>query len=163
MISVAEQVDKLEYSKLCDIYRDDLEKNRKKFYSAIAEAEGIEYAKQDYYLYLKNVFFRQYRGKMFIYQNDNRYVSVVCLELFEDGMLLNSLVTVSEERRKGYAFRLLSYALDYCKSRPIYAHIYYKNIASQRLHEKLGFTLLRESAHMLDGSVRSDHFTYILK
>ena len=163
MIIVADRIDRLDFSKLCEAYKEDLERNRIKNYRDFSEESGRELAQQDHYLYLKNVFFNRYNGKLFVYEDGDRYLSSVCFEPFEDGLLLNSLVTVSDERRKGYAEKLLRYALKYSEVRPVYAHIYFKNTASRCLHEKMGFVLLQECAHMLDGSVRSDHFTYILK
>ena len=56
MIIVADRIDCIDFSKLYEVYKDDLEKNRIKNYRAIPEAEGRELARQDYYQYLKNYF-----------------------------------------------------------------------------------------------------------
>ena len=163
MVSVIDEIDKLDFLKICDVYKDDLERKRKIRHRLIAKSEGATLVKQEYLRYLEDVFFGQYNGKLFVYQDYDRYLSAVCIEPFKDGLLLDSLVTVPEARRRGYAKKLIDYALDYCKTRPVYAHIHYNNKASRLLHEKIGFSLLCEYAHMLDGSIRNDHFTYIVK
>ena len=160
MIIVADQINKLNFGMFIPLQEQLLEAARKRDHRHLPEAEGRICAQQDYYEYLRDVFFFRMHGNIYIYEEKGRYVCGACFEPYRDGLLLNSLVTLKEYRRKGYAERLLSCALEQLEG-PVYAHIYEKNLASLRLHEKLGFQCMHAYAHMLDGSVRSDHFTYI--
>ena len=161
MIIVADKINKLEFSKIVALYADDLEESRKRKYGRLSEYEGKNCAEQDYYLYLKDVFFTEMKGKLYILEENGLYISAACFEPFKDGLLLNSLVTDIDFRKKGYAQQLLRAAFENFKDVSLYSHVHIRNIASIHLHEKLGFDILHQYAHMLDGSVRSDHYTYI--
>lgn len=161
MIIIADKINKFEFSKIVDLYADDLEVSRKRKYGTMPEYEGKIFAEQDYYLYLKDVFFSEIKGRLYILEENGRYISAACIEPFKDGFLLNSLVTAKDFRKKGYAQQLLVAAFENLKDVPLYSHVHIKNAASIHLHEKLGFDSLHQYAHMLDGSVRSDHYTYI--
>ncbi len=143
------------------LYAEDIEKERKRNYKDFSLTEGLLRAQEDYFQYLREMFFSQYGGKLFVYEEEGRYLSGVRMEPFRDGVLLSCLVTSPEARRKGYAYNLLHFALEMINGTSVYAHIHSRNIASIRLHEKLGFSVLHDYAYMLDGSLRSDHFTYI--
>ena len=160
MIIVADRISKLDVEQLMLLYKDDIETARRERYKSLPEAEGRLRAERDYERYLRDVFFSQMSARMFVLEEKGVYASAVCLESFSDGLLLNSLITTSCMRRKGYGEQLVRYALQFLSGKCVYAHIHYKNKASVALHEKLGFVRLHEYAHMLDGSVRSDHYTY---
>ena len=161
MIIFADRINMLAFSKLTKLYSEDIDFERKRNYGKAYEFEGMLRAEQDFYQYLCEVFFAKLGGKIIIYEENNRYISAVRFEPYKDGLLLNSLVTEVDSRRKGYAQKLLHYALNHFADVPVYSHVHYRNIPSRHLHEKMGFTLLYEYAHMLDGSVRSDYNTYI--
>lgn len=163
MIIWADHIRLIDFSKLTDIYADDVESSRKRYYSEVYEFEGRRLAEQDYYQYLREQFFGYYGGKMCILEEGGRYLSVVCFEPYNDGFLLHSLITAPDMRRKGLARKLIFYGLERLGEASVYAHIYRKNVASQKLHDQLGFVHLYDYAHMLDDSVRSDHITYIRK
>lgn len=163
MIIFADKINELDIAYLTELYSEDIETARKRCYGKIFEYEGRLRAEQDYYQYLHDVFFAEAGGKIVVFEENGRYISGACFEPYKDGLLLNSLVTIAEARRKGYAQKLLMYALSQFRELPVYAHIHFRNTASRRLHEKVGFTMLYEYAHMLDGAVRSDHITYIRK
>lgn len=161
MIIIADQIRKLNFDMLAALQAQHLESVCKKNYRHLSEHEGMNCAKEDYYEYLRDVFFSRIHGKIYIYEENGCYICGACFEPYRDGLLLNSLVTLKDHRRKGYAERLLSCVLGHLCHEPVYVHIYEKNIASLRLHEKLGFKCLHAYAHMLDGAVRSDYFTYV--
>jgi len=161
MIIKANEITKLNFDMFAALHAKQLEAARKRDYSHLSAADGLVRAGQDYYEYLRDVFFGQVHGVIYIFEADGSYVSAVCFEPYRDGVLLDSLITGSDHRRKGYAEKLLSCALKQFCGRPVYSHIHERNTASVRLHEKLGFTCIYAYAHMLDGTVRSDHFTYI--
>jgi len=161
MIIIADQITKLNFEMLAALQARQIELARKKNYRHLSKQEGMTCAKQDYYEYLRDVFFSRMHGEIYIYEEDGCYICGVCFEPYKDGLLLNSLVTLKDYRRKGYAEKLLVFALEHLNGRPVYSHIHENNFASIRLHEKLGFQFLYSYGHMLDGTVRSNHFTYI--
>lgn len=161
MIFLADHINKLNFAKLTSLYAEDIERNRKLNYGRLYAHEGRLLAEQDYYQYLRDVFFGSYGGKMFLLEEGDRYLSAVCFEPFKDGLLLNSLITAKDVRRNGYARNILSYAFDQIEGFTIYSHIHCRNRASILLHEQLDFVKLYDYAHMLDGAVCSDHITYI--
>lgn len=163
MIIIADKISKLELTKLTELYSDVIEKDRKRNYGRLSEYEGRLQAELDYYQYLRDVFFSETGGEFFVLEKDGRYITGVCIEPYKDGLLLNSLVTMPDARRKGFAEKLLNFALSRFSGLPVYVHIHIQNVSSRRLHEKVGFTLLYDYAYMLDGSIRSDYITYIKK
>jgi ribosomal protein S18 acetylase RimI-like enzyme len=92
------------------------------------------------------------------------YVCALRAEPYQDGFLISGLETHPEYRRKGYAKQLVSdlivhlFGKGYTK---IYSHIRKNNLPSISLHTSLGFEKTLGCAKMLDGSVLSDHSTYI--
>lgn len=163
MIIFADKLSKLDFDLLSELYSDDIEDTRKRDYSRMDVYEGKLRAQQDYYQYLHDVFFKEIDGKIFVIKEEGRYICGVRLEPYKDGLLLNSLVTAADFRRKGYAAELLNHVLGCITDTSVYAHIHCRNIASLRLHEQLGFKLLCDYARMLDDSVCTDYNTYIKK
>ena len=163
MIIVADTLRKLDFSKLKVLYAQDVERARRQNYRKLLPDEGTLCAQRDYLCYLDEVFFSQHDARMFVVEEGEEYITAVCFEPYKDGLLLNSLFTAPDFRRKGYAFKLLKFALDELPQLPVYAHVYNGNQASAKLHEKLGFSCLYNYAHLLDGSVRSDYLTLIRK
>lgn len=160
MIRVAESLRDIDFSKLTELYEQDIEDERRRSYPYLDICEGRIQTENDLYGYLKDCFFKESEGRYFVNIAQGRYASAVRLEAYKDGFLLNALMTQERYRRKGYASVLLAYVLS-SSNRPIYSHIHRKNRASIKIHEKFGFIKLLDHAVLLDGSVRTDHITYI--
>lgn len=162
MILRASTMRELDFSKLTILYREDIEKNRFERYPYMELYEGRNRAENDLYFYLNDIFFGESHGLFFVCVDHGMYVSALRLEGYNDGLLLNAIMTDSAFRRKGYASRVMEEALRNTKG-PVYSHIHRKNKASIELHKKFGFVRLYDFSVLLDGTVSSDHITYIRK
>ena len=160
MILTIRSVEDLSFMKLTELYKDNIESNRIKHYSKMGEIGGRFQAENDLYYYIKDVFFKQSNGTYLIYQCEDKYVSGLRFERYEDGVLLNALMTSKEYRRKGFASLLLHHLIQNVQD-PIYSHIHCDNTASILLHKRFGFELLCDHSFLLDGSFSDEHFTYI--
>ncbi len=90
---------------------------------------------------------------------DGKYCSVLRIQKYLDGVLLTGLETAPDERQKGYGYSLVMEVIGLLERRGchrIYSHVDKKNLPSQRLHEKCGFFVLRDSARLLDGTVTTN-------
>ena len=157
---IVDSVHKLECLKLFELCSDEIQQIRNCYFAHMDLHEGTLRAETDFYHYLKSLFFAV-GGLYMIYPKDDLYICSARIEPYKDGLLLNAVVTAPEFRRQGYAFELLKDSLDKFQGKIVYSHIYRNNIASIKLHEKLGFVFHSDHARMLDGSVRNDHITYI--
>ena len=161
MLLIAKSIKELNFSKLVYLYRVDVEKNRKMYYSHLEPNEGRLCAENDLYHYLRDVFFGQSKGVYYICEEQGVYLSALRLEGYEDGLLLNALVTDEDHRNKGYASVIFE-EIRHSVSASVYSHIHRKNAASIGLHCKFGFEKHKDYAVLLDGTVSTDHITYIL-
>ena len=117
---------------------------------------------QDFLSYLRFDFFQQPNALYAVWVEDSSYKSAVRVERCRDGLLLHSLETVPDARRKGYAYLLLSNFLDYLRTtncEAIYSHIEKRNKASFSLHKKCGFEIIADCATYLDGTVTQYSYT----
>ena len=106
--------------------------------------------------YLRENFFRQPGAFYAVWTEDFEYKAAVRFGPYKDGLLLHSLETTPEERRKGYAYQLVGNVLDYLRTtdcKMVYSHINKRNKASLMLHKKCGFEIISDSATYLDGTV----------
>lgn len=110
----------------------------------------------DFLSYLREDFFHQPDAVYAVWVEGSAYKSAVRLERCHDGVLLHSLETAPEERKKGYAYDLLIHFLDYLRAtgcKAVYSHVEKRNKASLALHKKCGFEIISDSATYLDGTV----------
>ena len=110
----------------------------------------------DFLSYLREDFFRQPNAVYAVWVEDSEYKSAVRLEPYRDGLLLHSLETAPNDRRKGYAYNLVIHILDFLRTtnyKVVYSHIDKRNRASLALHRKCGFEIVADTATYLDGTV----------
>lgn len=89
-------------------------------------------------------------------------MSALRIESYRNGVLVTGLETAPNFRNRGYAESLLSAVMDHlseCGSNFVYSHIDKRNAASLRVHEKCGFSRIRDSAVLLDGTVTTGMYT----
>ena len=137
MLHMARSLGELNFSQLMEVY--------------IEGTRGLLQAEQDFYQYLREVFFVTPGAVYAIWQENGRYVSALRLEPYKDGLLLAALETAPEHRRKGYAEALIHSILP--GRGKVYSHVHKRNKPSLRIHEKCGFQRVSETAAYLDGSV----------
>lgn len=113
-------------------------------------------------------FFQQDHGMLFLWEEQGTFVSACRIEADQDRCLLHDLATKPSERQKGYGRKLLLATIDYLKDqriRSICVHVKKNNIPSISLHSSVGFVKVKDSAHLLDGTVSSAYITmeYVVK
>lgn len=138
MLKLIYSMSELDTEQLLNIYKEQ----------NIDETEFLSYLRED--------FFRQKGAFYAVWIEDYAYRAAVRFCPYKNGLLLHSLETAPDDRRKGYASSLLLESLQHlqvsdCKT--VYSHIEKRNIASLSLHKKCGFTIISDSATYLDGTV----------
>jgi len=127
---------------------------------AVYKEQGWE--EKEILSYLREVFFRQSGAFYAVWIEDRKYKSAVRFGPYRDGLLLHSLETAPDERRKGYAKQLVTESLRYLHTteyKVVYSHIDKRNKASLVLHKKCGFRIVSDSATYLDGTVTQNACT----
>ncbi len=157
MLQIIKRDRELDLGQLCDIYRESLRKDGAAHYPGEDLPLQFLYAQQDFYQFIRS-FFTDLGGIYALWVEKNRYVSAVRLERYKDGYLVSGLETSEDMRGQGFATRLLSDLLEYCRSNrilPVYSHVACHNQESIAVHKKAGFEMKEPLAVYLDGSV--DH------
>lgn len=122
----------------------------------LAVYKGQSWNEEEMLSYLRENFFRQTGAFYAIWEENATYRAAVRFGPYKDGLLLHSLETASDDRRKGYAYQLIIQVLDYLRStgcKVVYSHINKRNKPSLMLHKKCGFEIVSDSAIYLDGTV----------
>lgn len=153
MLHIAKSLRELDFSRLMEIY---IEGNREK----AAEGLTLLEAEQDFYQYLRGVFFRVPGACYFVWVEDGAYVSALRLEPYREGWLLEALETAPDRRRMGYGRRLVESVLVLPEYPRIYSHIHRDNLPSLGLHEACGFRKVLDYGVYIDGSVNRHTVTY---
>lgn len=106
--------------------------------------------------YLREDFFRQEGSFYGVWVEESVYKAAVRFCRYKDGLLLHSLETVPDDRRKGYAYLLVTQSLKHLQAtgcKAVYSHVEKRNKASLLLHKKCGFEVVSDSATYIDGTV----------
>lgn len=160
MLQIIRSMKDLNFGQLMAVYEESNRENGEEFWPALPMGQQILRAEQDFYQYLKECFFTTEGALYAIWTEGNTYVSALRLEPYRDGLLLEALETASEKRQRGYAKALIQGVLMQMPETKLYAHIHKKNLPSIRTHESCGFQRILDHAVYIDGSVRSNSFTY---
>lgn len=150
---IANHLKELSFGKLMEVYIEGNLKNGKRNWPDEPEGRQIALAEQEFYQYLRQVFFRTPGAEYLIWEDRGCYVSALRLEPYRDGFLLEALETAPQSRGGGYATKLVQAAVEHLEGVKLYAHVDKKNIPSLRTHEKCGFRRLLEYSVYADGSV----------
>ena len=153
MLIIAHNLRELSFGKLMDVYAEGNLEEGKDHWPDEPEGRQIALAEQEFYNYLKQVFFSTQGACYLMWEVRGRYVSALRLEPYRDGLLLEALETAPEHRRKGYGEALVRAALEHTSNVKIYSHVSKKNTSSLRTHEKCGFREILDYAVYADGSV----------
>ena len=150
---IATRLRELSFGKLMEIYAEGNLENGRDHWPHEPEARQTALAEQDFYQYLREVFFPTPGAQYLIWEADGCYVSALRLEPYQDGLLLEALETAPQHRRKGYAVKLVQAALNRAGNVKIYSHVSKKNVPSLHTHKKCGFRRILEYSVYADGSV----------
>lgn len=161
MLLIAKSLRELSFGALMEVYIEGNRENGEENWPQLEENEQLLRAEQDFYQYLKQVFFPVTGAVYAVWEEKGKYISALRLEPYKDGLLLEALETAPEMRRKGYAEKLLRAVQARCGDTKIYSHVGKWNDASLRVHEKCGFRRVLEYAVYIDGSVNSRSCTMV--
>ena len=163
MLIIAKKMNDFSFGKLMEVYEESNLESARHLWPEESPARQLALAEADFYQYLREVFFRTVGAVYLIWEEKGHYVSALRLEPYQDGLLLEALETAPQQRKKGYASRLLQSALEYVGDQKVYSHVHKRNAASLRTHEKCGFRKVRDDAVYADGSVDSRSVTLYYK
>ena len=155
MLLVFDKLKDLSFSQLMAVYEEGNKENGEEFWPDMEESQRLLRAEQEFYQYLRQVFFPTENARYYVWEEGGCYVSALRLEPYRDGLLLEALETAPGERRKGYAGKLIKAVQEACPNTKIYSHVSKRNLASLRTHETCGFRRIAENAIYADGSVTS--------
>lgn len=153
MLITAKSLRELKFGALMSVYEEGNRENGAELWPDLPENQRIIRAENDFYQYLREIFFAQPGAVYCIWEAGGKYVSALRLEPYRDGLLLEALETAPEQRRKGYAEELIRGVLESCGACKIYSHVSKRNVPSLGIHEKCGFRRILEYAVYVDGSV----------
>ena len=159
MLLVARKLKELSFGKLMEVYAEGNLDNGQELWPDEPPFRQQMLAEQDFYDYLRQVFFITPGAVYAIWQLDDTYVSALRLEPYRDGMLLEALETTPEHRRKGYGKALVNAVLEKWPEVRVYSHVAKGNEASLRTHENCGFRKVLDYAVYVDGSIRHNAVT----
>ena len=156
MLKIITAMSQLNSEQLMGIYLAENQKEGKLRYPDSSAEEQQKLAENAFLSYLREDFFQQSGALYCIWVIENEYKSALRLEPHKDGLLLEGLGTALDDRRKGYAFSLLSEVLGYLHStgcKAVYSHVGKHNEPSLGVHLKCGFRRISECATLVDGTV----------
>ena len=159
MLLIFNKLKDLSFSALMAVYEEGNRENAEEFWPDMEENQRMIRAEQEFYQYLREIFFPTEQARYYVWAENGIYVSALRLEPYRDGMLLEALETHPAHRRKGYAAELIRAVQEVCADAKIYSHVGKRNIASLRTHEKCGFCRISDQAVYADGSVNSRSYT----
>ena len=152
MLILAHSLRELRFGALMGVYLQGNQEKAERDYPEEPAGAGLRLAEEDFYRYMRECFFRTPGAAYALWEEGGSYVSALRLEPYRDGVLVNALETAPQQRRKGYASRLLEAVLGTLDG-PVYSHVAKSNLPSLALHERLGFRRIQETALYLDGSL----------
>ena len=155
MLLVFEKLKDVSFSRLMAVYEEGNLENAAEFWPDLEQSQQMIRAEQEFYQYLRQIFFTTEHAVLYVWEEDGEYVSALRLEPYRDGMLLEALETHPEHRRKGYAAALIRAVQKTGLYGKIYSHVGKRNIASLKTHENCGFRKISDNAVYADGSVTS--------
>lgn len=164
MLIVAKSLAQLDFDALMEIYVEGNREHSAELWPEKPEEEQLILAKRDFRRYLEEQFFPQPGAVYAVWEAEGQYVSALRLEPNRDGLLLEALETIPEQRRKGYAVTLIRAVQSWLREQgkgKVYSHVSKRNTASLRTHERCGFRRFLDYEVCFDGSVNPNAYTML--
>ena len=158
MLYIADKMNKLNFAQLMDVYAEGNAENGADMWPELPREQRLLRAEQAFYQYLAEVCVHASGAVCALWQVEGVYVSALRLEPYQDGLLLEALETAPDQRRKGYAEKLIR-AVQAAFPQRIYSHVSKKNASSLAIHKKCGFCQILDYAKYIDGSVARNAVT----
>lgn len=155
MLIIARRLSALSFSALMDVYEEGNRENAAQIWPDMPPEQALQMAEQEFYQYLREVFFPTPGAVYAIWEEQGQYLSALRLEPYRDGLLLEALETAPSHRRHRYGEKLLMAVLREFPGKKIYSHVHKRNLPSLKIHLKCGFQRISEQAAYIDGSVNS--------
>ena len=152
MLLIATSIRQLRFGELMEVYADS-NTEKASDWPNLPHGYALTLAEQDFRQYLDEVFFRTSGAICALWEESGKYVSVLRLEPYKDGLLLEGLETHPDHRKKGYAAKLVTAVQQQLGSVKMYSHVSKRNTASLKTHEKCGFLQISDHAVYINGSV----------
>ena len=163
MIRWITQLHDLKFGALMTLYETDLVQAAHQDYPKLSAANGMIEVYQDYYTYLKDVFFPTKGARLVVWEEEDRYISALRLEPYADGVLLCALMTAEDYRKQGYAKRLVQTVLQSLPAgTKVYSHVKKDNQISVKLHLSCGFQIIPGPVTMLNGELLHNFLGFLL-
>lgn len=162
MLLIVHKLSELHFSKLMNVYCENIINAGKEHYPYYTYEEQLFWAEADFYNYLETVFFKQPNSFYAIWEEKGEYTAALRLEPYCDGLLLCALETAPEYRKKGFATYLMESVLRYLREQnygTVYSHVSKSNIPSMNVHQRCGFQIIKNHAVYSDGSVLHNSYT----
>lgn len=163
MLKLFTSFGQLDITQLLRVYSQENQKNGIRFFPYYDAEKQLYHAEDNFITYLREDFFRQRGAVCAVWVVCGRYEAVLRIEPYDDGLLLESLETAPDSRRKGYGYCLVNAVLNYLQTtecKVLYSHIHKNNVPSINLHKKCGFQIVSDCARYIDGTVTQSSFTF---
>lgn len=164
MLMIAKSLSELDFDALMEIYVEGNREHGAELWPEKSEEEQLALSKQDFRRYLEEQFFPQPGAVYAVWEAEGKYVSALRLEPNRDGLLMEALETIPEQRQKGYAVTLIRAVQNRLREQEkvkIYSHVSKRNTASLRTHARCGFRRFLDHAVRFDGSVNPNAYTML--
>ena len=160
MVRYLGSLEQIRYSDLMELYEESIRFAAKNEYPHEDENAAVFSAQNDFYQYMLQIFFPTKGAFCAVWEVKGRPVSILRMEPYEDGLLLNGLETALDYRRRGYGENLVNAVLAQCGCK-VYSHVRRTNSSSMELHKKAGFSIFMDSCKYLDGSTDPNGVTFV--
>lgn len=155
MLVLAHSLRQLRFGELMEVYADS---NAEKTldWPDLPRGFALQLVEQDFRQYLQDIFFRTPGAVCALWEEQGKYVSVLRLEPYRDGLLLEALETSPDHRKKGCAVSLIRAVQSHLAAQGsvrLYSHVNKRNTASLKTHEKCGFSVISDHAVYISGSM----------
>ncbi|MGN1025767.1 MAG: GNAT family N-acetyltransferase [Faecousia sp.] len=164
MLVIAESLAQLDFDALMEIYVEGNREHGAECWPEKPEKEQLALSKQDFRRYLEEQFFPKSGAVYAVWEADGKYVSALRLEPNRDGLLMETLETIPDQRRKGYAVTLIRAVQSWLREQgkgKVYSHVNKCNCASLQTHERCGFHRFLDHVVCFDGSVNYNTYTML--
>lgn len=164
MLIIAKSMAELSFDALMEIYVEGNRENGERLWPEMPEEERMTLAKQEFRRYLTEQFFPKPGAVYAIWEMEGQYVSALRLEPNRDGLLMEALETLPEQRRKGYAVTLIRAVQAWLREQgkvKVYSHVSKRNTASLKTHERCGFRRFLDHTVWFDGSVNPNAYSML--
>jgi RimJ/RimL family protein N-acetyltransferase len=166
MLKIVQNMRELNFAALMEIYNESNRNHGREFWPQLDSGQQLIRAEQDFYQYLREVFFPTKDAVYCLWEVHGRCVSALRLEPYRDGLLLAALETAPQDRGRGYASALVREVQRWRNGfGPVvlYSHVHKKNLPSRAVHEACGFRRILDYAVYADGSVMNNSLTLLYK